>query len=130
MAAKKASPAQIAARKLFAQRAKAGALKKNPAAKPKSVKRPSQATKKAPTKRLVARRVATKKAPPGYFANPVKPKGRSTMNYAQCYRVEKAYRENDWSTVGYFVTKSEAFEYAKAYNKANNCRVRVLSPEI
>jgi hypothetical protein len=30
MATKKASPAQIAARKLFAQRAKAGALQKNP----------------------------------------------------------------------------------------------------
>lgn len=74
---------------------------------------------------------------PTYANNPVKKasfprakRGNSFMNYAQCYRVEKAYVDNDWSTVGYFVTKDEAFQYARAYNKANDCKVRVLSPEI
>lgn len=62
MAATKKKPTakQLAARKLFAQRAKAGMLKKNP-------KRPSQATGKKPTARLVDRR---ERSIPGYFPNP------------------------------------------------------------
>lgn len=84
MATKKPTAAQLRARKLFAERARAGTLKrrKNPAAKKvirragvsktAYVKRPSQATRAAPTKRLVARRrkVTSGRAPAGYFPNP------------------------------------------------------------
>lgn len=99
---KAASPAQIAARKLFAARAKAGAFaktgvpskrvrdqakadyaqraermkserRKNPLTRVK-VSSPSMLTKKPPTKRLKARRSATNKAPAGYYANPVEKK--------------------------------------------------------
>lgn len=63
MATKKPTAAQLAARKLFAERAKAGTLKKSPTRK-------SQATGKKPTKRLVARRMSIEKVPKGYFANP------------------------------------------------------------
>lgn len=45
---------------------------KRPAPKKRAISRPSQITKKAPTKRLVARRkVAAKKPVKGYFPNPV-----------------------------------------------------------
>lgn len=201
---KKPSAAQIAARKLFAERAKAGAFAKSPA------KRKATASKKhfasgsgveaAEAHLRIAKKVAARKKNPSkplkdhnakypsgysgkypgrvktvysagrgvvmvelndgsrhkvtaemtdgemprvgdtfptYANNPVKKasfprakRGNSFMNYAQCYRVEKAYVDNDWSTVGYFVTKDEAFQYARAYNKANDCKVRVLSPEI
>lgn len=68
MATKKPTAAQLKARKLFAERAKAGTLKKSPTRK-------SQATGKKPTKRLIARRVSTEKAPKGYFANPIEKRG-------------------------------------------------------
>ena len=81
---KKFSPAQIAAQKLFAERARAGTLgktvkrkaaakrKTNPdKAKPRAyVKRVSQATGAPPSKRLVTRRKKALTAPAGYFPNP------------------------------------------------------------
>jgi hypothetical protein len=84
MATKKFSPAQIAAQKLFAERARAGTLgktvkrkaaakrKTNPdKAKPRAyVKRVSQATGAPPSKRLVTRRKKALTAPAGYFPNP------------------------------------------------------------
>jgi hypothetical protein len=66
MATQKPSKKQLAARKLFAQRSRAGTLKK-------PISRPSQATGKRPSSRLKARR---EKSIPGYFANPVKPQFR------------------------------------------------------
>lgn len=73
---KKPTAKQIAARKLFAQRAKAGAFKKNPGARSRSkagaTKKPSIATGKAPSARLISRRSKTAKMPKGAFANPVK----------------------------------------------------------
>lgn len=48
------------------------ARKANPATRKRAISRPSQVTKKAPTKRLVARRKAAAKKPvKGYFPNPV-----------------------------------------------------------
>lgn len=47
------------------------AVKKKAAPKKKSISRPSQATGKAPSKRLVERRKKTAKAPAGHFANPI-----------------------------------------------------------
>ena len=47
--------------------------RKNPAPRKRAISRPSQVTKKAPTKRLVARRKAAAKKPvKGYFPNPRK----------------------------------------------------------
>jgi len=46
--------------------------KTNPATRKRAISRPSQVTKKAPSKRLVARRkVAAKKPVKGYFPNPI-----------------------------------------------------------
>ena len=89
MATKKFSPAQIAAQKLFAERARAGTLgkgkrkaavkrKPNPdKSKPRAyVKRASQATGRPPVKgtkagdRLITRRKKALSAPAGYFPNP------------------------------------------------------------
>lgn len=64
-----ASAAQIAWRKEFARRAKAGTLKKNPLSRVK-LNSPSMATGEAPSKRLKKRRKATQNAPEGYYANP------------------------------------------------------------
>jgi len=48
------------------------ARKANPATRKRAISRPSQVTKKAPTKRLVARRKAAAKKPvKGYFPNPI-----------------------------------------------------------
>lgn len=110
--AKKPSVAQLAARKRFAEMAKAGVFtksagrRKNPAKKraAKPVTRPSQASGKKPTKRLVARRVATKKAPAGFFANPKK---REFGVYLKSSSgVLKPYAK--------FPDKKKAVEYAQA----------------
>jgi len=82
-ATRKFSPAQIAAQKLFAERARAGTLgkgkrkaavkrKRNPdKSKPRAyVKRASQVTGAPPSKRLVTRRKKALTAPAGYFPNP------------------------------------------------------------
>lgn len=65
-----ASAAQIAWRKEFARRAKAGTLKKNPLSRVK-LNSPSMATGEPPSKRLKKRRKDTQSAPPGYYANPI-----------------------------------------------------------
>lgn len=71
VATKKPTPAQVAARKRFAEMARAGVFAKNPAKrKAKPVTRVSQATGAPPTKRLVKRRKKTATAPKGFFANP------------------------------------------------------------
>ena len=74
--AAKPTAKQIAARKLFAQRAKAGAFAKNPAKRIRStkagLKKPSIATKAAPSARTVKRRKKTMSAPEGFYANPTK----------------------------------------------------------
>lgn len=72
-AKKKPSAAQLRARKLFAERARAGTLRKgNPLTRVK-IKSPPQrpaGNKSAPSKRLIKRRTRTVKAPTGYYANP------------------------------------------------------------
>lgn len=51
---------------------KKAAPKKKTTVKKKAITRVSQATRKPPTKRLVARRKKTASGPKGYFANPIK----------------------------------------------------------
>jgi len=76
---RKPTPAQIAARERFAEMARSGAfkrrVKRNPSIgikrKRKSITRRSQATGRAPTRRLIMRRRATAALRQrGYFANP------------------------------------------------------------
>ena len=121
-ATKKFSPAQIAAQKLFAERARAGTLgktaKRNPdKAKPRAyVKRASQATGAPPSKRLVTRRKMALKAPAGYFPNPkVKytnrakdMKGDQRVGYA----VHMADRPS-YQAIAWFSKKDDAVKVAQ-----------------
>lgn len=87
---------------------------KRPVPKKRAVSRPSQITKKAPTKRLVARRkIAAKKPVKGYFPNPLQEKmsvNKGKANFP--YLVQRQNTEN-WNTSAAFKTKSEAFIFAR-----------------
>ena len=114
-----ATAKQIAARKLFVARVRAGefakakkrkanpskpAAKKRPAAK--SISRPSQITKAKPTKRLKARRAMPAKR--GYFPNPQKrPNLDSYGEFKVMYAKNKRF-------IAIFKTCAEAKEYAEA----------------
>lgn len=136
-----ATAKQLAARRLFAQRAKAGTLKrrkrrKNPTdrdaqqqfANPrkrraprgpsrKGLKAPSQITKRAPTKRLVRRRKVTKSAQArgmrGFFANPSPAMPFEVFANGKC--------------IARFPTKNSAIQYARAYHTMHPAQtVKVL----
>jgi len=87
---------------------------KRPAPKKRAISRPSQITKKAPSKRLVARRkVAAKKPVKGYFPNPLQEKMSTNKGKANFpYLVQRQNTEN-WNTSAAFKTKSEAFIFAR-----------------
>jgi len=119
-----ATAKQIAARKLFAERARAGTLKtkrgKNPVAKTAKnpiakkaltakqyVTRPSQTTKKAPSARLTTRRAKALKAPAGYFPNP--------MIYFLFSVAAKTQAMSDFHTIAHFESKDDAVLFAKTY---------------
>ncbi len=131
-----ATAKQIAWRKKFAALSKAGKLpkkkaaarKKNPAKKttiPRAgvsktayVARDSQATRKAPSPRLKARRKLAVKPgkPSGYFPNPVA--GRVTKSKLPAnfpYVVQFKNPLGNWHSLSAFKDKSAAFQYAKAY---------------
>lgn len=125
-----ATAKQIAARKLFAQRSRAGTLKrkrrKNPTDRKESatayvnprkrraprgpsrkgLKAPSQITKRAPTKRLVRRRKVTKSAQArgmrGFFANPSPAMPFEVFANGRC--------------IARFPTQNLAVQYARAYH--------------
>lgn len=118
MTTKKPSKAQLAARKLFAQRSKAGTLKK-------PIGRVSQATGKRPSPRLKARR---EKSIPGYFANPapvarkrktnpleptIQKVGRKVVHFRYLVETRKTPAEK-WRTVAGFALKMDAESYAVA----------------
>lgn len=172
-----ATAKQLAARKLFAARAKAGLLqgnkkkrakktaehyerpgliskveaaeaalriakkhaarKANPAKK-KAISRPSQATGKRPTKRLVDRRRAN--TVPGTFPNPVHHAARSVDRFPRPgeYEVYVAkYQQSHMNhhdpaqmklgaLIARFPSRKHASEYAKAYADAHGKRVIVV----
>jgi hypothetical protein len=62
------------------------------------VKSPSMATKQAPSKRLVARRKSTQKAPAGYYANPVKGASESGFIVLLVEASGKAHYMQRWPT--------------------------------
>lgn len=83
--------------------------------KKRAISRPSQITKKAPTKRLVARRkVAAKKPVKGYFPNPAKkPAPYSALPY--CVQLE--YEGRGWKTVAAFAAQIPAENHAHGIAK-------------
>ena len=137
MATKKFSPAQIAAQKLFAERARAGTLgktaKRNPDKDKPSVyiKRASQATGAPPTKRLVKRRTKALFAPAGYFPNPKTKKPLTLQERSKKFKIElgfdkfKTFKKvvgyypsdssPDYELVALFQTQREAVSAGRAY---------------
>ena len=133
-ATRKFSPAQIAAQKLFSERARAGTLgkgkrKANPAtknnpdkSKPRAyVKRASQITGAPPSKRLQIRRKMALKAPAGYFPNP----GTAMMTGYQviCMHPKK-------HVVGIFKTMAEAKMVARAMADAKGVAYGVKAVKV
>lgn len=145
-----ATAKQLAWRKKFAAMAKAGTLKKrkaNPAKKrvaakktvarvgvtaKRYVKRPSQITRAAPTKRLVKRRTKVVAKPKkGYFPNPYYPATKKTPDSSKFpFQVQCgnsiASNSGVWKILACFATKEGAYAYARAYHKAHNVPVRVI----
>jgi hypothetical protein len=128
MATKKFSPAQIAAQKLFAERARAGTLgkgkrKANPdKSKPRAyVKRASQITGAPPGKRLLTRRKMALKAPAGYFPNP---KAAMMTGYQVICMHPKKH------VVGIFKTMAEAKMVATALANAKGVAYGVKAVKV
>lgn len=125
MATKRPTAAQLAARKLFAERARAGTLKKAGKRKPNPLTRvkrtsPSMATGKAPSKRLVKRRAKTARAPAGYYANPA---SRAPAAYA-VHRVNANGAQG--ALIARFSSKADAVQYGKAYANLKRCQVAII----
>lgn len=91
-------------------------MKDNPRGRGRSkggVKRPSQVTRKKPTKRLIKRRMITARSPKGVFANPT----------ARGYDVAA-----NGATIATFRTLAHAKEYGQAFADAHKTAVRIRKP--
>ena len=133
---RKFSPAQLAAQKLFSERARAGTLgktakrKTNPdKSKPRAyVKRASQATGRPPVKgtkagdRLITRRKKALSAPAGYFPNP-KAAAMMTGYQVICMHPKK-------HVVGIFKTMAEAKLVARAMADAKGVAYGVKAVKV
>lgn len=126
---KKPTAAQLKARKLFAERAKAGTLRKNPIKK-------KAAVKKNPAKKKAVKKVApnpikktVKRAPKAAVKNPVKRRVQRSVK-SKGIEVQK-HSANGWKCIASFPSsadgKKDALAYARAYHKAHNATVRVES---
>lgn len=94
------------------------------------VRRPSQITKRKPTRRLVVRRTKNLQSPRGVFPNPVKkgltarPRKTRAALTDKTFHVQAATLKKDgsqqgpWVTLGVFPNEKRAKEYAKAYAAA------------
>lgn len=97
------------------------------------VSRPSQAPgHKAPSKRLQARRKKALNAPQGYFPNPLEA-GVSSGKADQSkfpYHVQYMNQYSKWVSIGAFVHRADAFEYAKSAAKMDaELSFRVMKDE-
>lgn len=82
--------------------------RKNPAPRKRAISRPSQVTKKAPTKRLVSRRKAAAKKPvKGYFPNPAP--GKQHGYFVDIKREKSA----KWVNISIFKIKNDALTFAQ-----------------
>jgi len=97
---------------------KNGVVRQNPLTRVR-VTSPSMATKQAPSKRLIKRRKATKKAPPGLYANPM-PKHYGDPNAKTWVLVSvKKPRSNRFTRNATFTHPEEAKLYARALHGAH-----------
>lgn len=101
------------------------------------VRRPSQITKKKPTKRLIVRRTKNLQVPSGVFPNPVKqsltarPRKTKAALSDKSFHVQESFNEGGpWKTVGIFPSKKYAFEYAKALDLKYRKEKDYLAPWI
>ncbi len=112
-----------AARKAAQKRAK------NPLTRVKPTS-PSMATGKAPTKRLVARRKKTERAPKGVYANPSTPSFvREKVKAPDLpYSVQRwNFQSGEWGTIAAFALADFATAWAKSYHrKFPSTTVRVV----
>lgn len=116
---KKASTAQLRARKLFAQRAKAGTLKKNPARK--------TATKKNPARKVAVKKAVVRKNPAKKRVTVIKTSGSKRGAYGWIVRDET--KGTDITTFEpTSVGKSLAKEYGQAYADKYNHSVSIRKP--
>lgn len=114
-----------AAKLIVANATKKPARKTNPAKRKGTTKpkRVSQITKKAPSKRLVARRkVNTAK---GYFPNPAEISRAYASKETLPYKVQCKHGET-WKTNAGFANELDAVGYAKSYAKSFASPVRVV----
>lgn len=120
---KKPTAKQLAARRLFAQRAKSGAFRRkaNPARKRKAkpVGRPSQASGKRPSARLVKRRQRTARAPKGFYANPATAPARFAVHRATSDGHAGAF-------IASFAKKADAVAYGRAMVKAKGIAIVIV----
>lgn len=99
---------------------------RNPARKPrkaKGVTRPSQATGKRPSARLVKRRKLTKRAPAGFFANPLNTKLTDPQSFG-VYRVDA--RGLPVEHLATFFKKAPAVQYGQALARSKRIRVGIV----
>ena len=102
--------------------------KTNPAPRKRAISRPSQVTKKAPSKRLVARRkVAATKPVKGHFPNQRGKREKAPFPFV--VQTENRPNSNNWTDWIGCGKKETAFEYAKNLAATENKRVRVILRE-
>lgn len=100
----------------LAENPKMRKVKGNPRGRSKgAITRKSQATKKPPTKRLIARRKKTLSAPKGFFANPV----HAYKHAIQVAGPGSRPGSPNWRTVGVFKSREEAMAFGRAYADKN-----------
>lgn len=134
MATKKPTAAQLAARQRFAEMARSGAFKKkatkrkaNPLTRVKVNSPPQRGGELTP--RLVKRRKATKKAPPGYYANPATFARDKSVRAPDLPYVVQRWNASagDWGSLASFAMVDYATQWAKAYHrKFPSTTVRVV----
>lgn len=102
----------------------------NPRSRSKrGITRPSQITKRAPTKRLLKRRKATAKAPRGFFANPDAKNVFRAKDWRTVYSIHKPSMPSS-SAIAWFSKKSEAVEVAQEYANRTGEKLAVSAVEI
>lgn len=135
MATKKPSAAQLAARKLFAERAKSGSFKnksqKGRRAKAARMARAEKSTavatrKKNPVRKPVAKKTVVKRNPVRGSVTRAAPK--KSLAFPFHYQVDYQFSDGSWWPIAGFDKPDDAKAYARAYAKQHPDRtIRVFS---
>lgn len=122
---KKATPAQIAARKLFAERARAGTLRNGGKRKANPAKAAKPAVKKAAPRKNPIRTMKSNtrfaredKAASLRLRKKSESRQREVKGEKMPYVVQWASVGSDWKTLAKFATAKDAKQYARSYAKA------------